>query len=634
MVLYGFLLCRPLNVCDHEVTASRHEVMASGSTATSSWQDAFNLDLLSDKDIEKYLFSNNKGNLKWFGDFVLLQELFDHLLQHQLIWSKPGGHCRKLEGDGFTIRWYSDNGTLTVSEAKEEKIKRYLQHISKKDPDSIIDMSVSHSDKHDNDGENLNVNDGVSQYETSLIHGNESDKTNIDSLSTILEEFKSVERRLDRKIDDIALDIRRIKEADNFKSPLSRDQVNHITEENIALKAENAALKEKVDYTVLIMSDLNTKLKLLEEEKQSLITALNILQVNEFKNNTQNPGQYVLANIHNEKSQPEQLEISSDSEYNIPLANRYSTLADEGKLNEDESEQTTQQQGQASVITMELNVQQQQQQQQSTCNQSSEQCNSDVRVDNQQGQLRVPASNEPPNSGNSKGTKQAEMAKTKRRIRPGDSRNSVNQGTSKSNSDKEMGSQGKSTLVIGDSMIKEIEVNKLSRSKKITKICMPGAKSDQIKERLQTTLKSTHYDELIIHAGVNDLSNSQPDQIIVQLTDMAASVNSSTKVSISSIITTRDKDRNSAINLINSELKITCQSRGWVYIDNSRIGNDHLKFNSIHLNRVGVKLFASNIIRQSLRPGSNKRSMNKPENFPNTVWRLAKALNIMIAQIP
>ena len=80
-------------------------------------------------------------------------------------------------------------------------------------------MSVSHSDKHDNDGENLNVNDGVSQYETSLIHGNESDKTNIDSLSTILEEFKSVERRLDRKIDDIALDIRRIKEADNFKSP-------------------------------------------------------------------------------------------------------------------------------------------------------------------------------------------------------------------------------------------------------------------------------------------------------------------------------------------------------------------------------------------------------------------------------
>ncbi|CAB3992512.1 Hypothetical predicted protein [Paramuricea clavata] len=189
----------------------------------ASWQDAFNLDLLSDKNIEKYLFSNNKGNLKWYGDSVLLQELFDHLLQHQLIRSKPGGYCRKLEGDGFTIRWYSDNGTLTVSEAKEEKIKRYLQHILTKEPDSIIDMSVSHSDKHDIDGENLNVNDGVSQYETSLNHGNESDKTSIDSLSTILEEFKSVERRLDRKIDDIALDIRRIKEADNFKFPLSRD---------------------------------------------------------------------------------------------------------------------------------------------------------------------------------------------------------------------------------------------------------------------------------------------------------------------------------------------------------------------------------------------------------------------------
>ncbi len=130
-----------------------------------------------------------------------------------------------------------------------------------------------------------------------------------------------------------------------------------------------------------------------------------------------------------------------------------------------------------------------------------------------------------------KDNKQAEMAKSKSHI-PDDSMFTCNQGTSKSNSGNEIGSQDKSALVIGDSIIKEIEVNKLSRSKKITKICMPCATSDQIKERLLFTLKFTHYDEVIIHAGVEDLPNSQPDQIIAKVTDMAASVDSSTEVSI------------------------------------------------------------------------------------------------------
>ena len=72
---------------------------------------------------------------------------------------------------------------------------------------------------------------------------------------------------------------------------MSRDRVNHIAEENTILKAENAALREKVDYTTLVISDLNTKLKRLEEKNQSYITALNILQVNELQCDIQKPGQ-------------------------------------------------------------------------------------------------------------------------------------------------------------------------------------------------------------------------------------------------------------------------------------------------------------------------------------------------------
>ena len=69
------------------------------------------------------------------------------ILQHRSNWSKPGGHCRKLEEDGFIIRWYSDNSTITVSEAQGGKIKRSFLHMSTKELDSNVDLSVSFADK-------------------------------------------------------------------------------------------------------------------------------------------------------------------------------------------------------------------------------------------------------------------------------------------------------------------------------------------------------------------------------------------------------------------------------------------------------------------------------------------------------
>ena len=203
-----------------------HDNMASVSTSSvvneSGLFDrrvAFNLDILNAEKVKKYLFSNNKGNLKWYGDFESLQELFDHILQHRSNWSKPGGHCRKLEEDGFIIRWYSDNSTMTVSEAQGDKIKRYLLHMSTKESDSNVDLSVSFADKQvDLDRANYSVNDDESRFESLLNNDNELDRTNVDNLCILLEEIRSIEERLDQKINNIALDVCKIKEADNLKS--------------------------------------------------------------------------------------------------------------------------------------------------------------------------------------------------------------------------------------------------------------------------------------------------------------------------------------------------------------------------------------------------------------------------------
>ena len=207
---------------------------------------------------------------------------------------------------------------MTVSEAQGDKIKRYLLHMSTKESDSNVDLSVSFADKQvDLDPANYSVNNDESQFESLLNNGNELDRTNVDNLCIILEKIRSVEERLDKKINNIALDVCRIKEGDNLKSLLSRDRVNHITEENTILKAENAALREKVDYTTLVISDLNTKLKLLEEENQSYITALNILQVDELQFDIQKPGQSATINMQNDKLQPNKVNI---------MGNRFSPL--------------------------------------------------------------------------------------------------------------------------------------------------------------------------------------------------------------------------------------------------------------------------------------------------------------------
>ena len=133
---------------------------------------------------------------------------------------------------------------------------------------------------------------------------------------------------------------------------------------------------------------------------------------------------------------------------------------------------------------------------------------------------------------------------------------------------------------------------------------------------------------MLIHAGTNNVSSSQSKQLAADVIDLAESaikLNPDIEVSVSGLIVTRNTEQTKSIRLANGVIKSTCDDKGWVYIDNSQINIHHLKSSSIHLNKVGVKLLASNFIRQALR--STGRSMGSYGNFPKSLWNLAKALN-------
>ena len=99
------------------------------------------------------------------------------------------------------------------------------------------------------------------------------------------------------------------------------------------------------------------------------------------------------------------------------------------------------------------------------------------------------------------------------------------------------------TVFIGDPMIKEIDVNKLSR-KSVHKICMPGAKIEEIKNSLELALQKESFDQVIIHAGTNNLSNTRTNQIATGVFDLAKTAittNPDIRVSTSSLIATRQR---------------------------------------------------------------------------------------------
>ena len=132
-------------------------------------------------------------------------------------------------------------------------------------------------------------------------------------------------------------------------------------------------------------------------------------------------------------------------------------------------------------------------------------------------------------------------------------------------------SKGKrSVLLIGDSMIKAIEEKKLSKSQSVKKICSRGAKITAFKDQLIPALQHTAYDNVIIHAGTNDLNESQPEDVIKDLTEMAEEaikIRPSIEVSVLGLISQRDENANEKIMHINHTMKAVCVSRGWLFID-------------------------------------------------------------------
>ena len=188
----------------------------------------------------------------------------------------------------------------------------------------------------------------------------------------------------------------------------------------------------------------------------------------------------------------------------------------------------------------------------------------------------------------------------------------------------------RSVLLIGDSMIKAIGEQRLSRSQFVKKICLGGAKITAIKDQLIPELQHNTYDSVIIHAGPNDLNEYQSGEILKGLTEVAEEsikIRPSIKVLVSGLICQREENAHEKIMHINHTMKAICASRGCFFIDNARIEAEHLKNKGIHLNGDGVRILASNFMKQALKV---KIKAGKRKRKQDPLWLLVQTLKKII----
>lgn len=96
--------------------------------------------------------------------------------------------------------------------------------------------------------------------------------------------MRALEERMDHKIEDLAHEIYSTKQREENSenqethTSSSREYIEFLLKENASLKGQNAGLIERANNLSYIMSDLNSKVEDLENDKKSLTTAIKILQ--------------------------------------------------------------------------------------------------------------------------------------------------------------------------------------------------------------------------------------------------------------------------------------------------------------------------------------------------------------------
>ena len=171
------------------------------------------------------------------------------------------------------------------------------------------------------------------------------------------------------------------------------------------------------------------------------------------------------------------------------------------------------------------------------------------------------------NPSNGYNYKEASQTKTTSKGSPTHHRNRKEsnmdpRNTAETNKRHNQEKQEKAVLVIGDSMVKHIDENKIARAARNKAIShsYSGATVNQISEKFDYQTEKSHYDTIILHVGTNDLVHEEPEKVAVDMDNLINKAKGHTnKVAVSGAIKRYDgKVNNCKIDYYNKLVHDLC----------------------------------------------------------------------------
>ena len=185
--------------------------------------------------------------------------------------------------------------------------------------------------------------------------------------------------------------------------------------------------------------------------------------------------------------------------------------------------------------------------------------------------------------------------------------------------------QDKRTLVIGDSMVKNIDQQKIQRAAGDQSVVhsYSGAKVDQIMTKIKNGIMKDQFETVILHVGTNDLVHKDPELVATKMDRLITETKSKArKVAVSSVVKRYDgRVAASSITHFNNLVSNLCSQHNIVFLNNDHIGKSLLNRSDLHLNQSGDRALGSVFCTylKSNRVKINNRPVNTRDEqvFPN-----------------
>lgn len=188
--------------------------------------------------------------------------------------------------------------------------------------------------------------------------------------------------------------------------------------------------------------------------------------------------------------------------------------------------------------------------------------------------------------------------------------------------------QEKTVLIIGDSMVKNMNEKKLGKAARKNTVChsYSGAKVGQIRQKMQQYWsEDTQHEEIILHVGTNDLVREQPEKVAKELEELINLVKGKTrKIAISSVIKRYDnKVSATKISDFNHLVHELCIKHKITFIDNDCIEQPLLNKSNLHLNKNGDRALGSAFCAY-LKQGRTNHQNNNVRNINKQVFQTSQ----------